>query len=275
MTDPVPSKELTLQRCPFCGGQPRWCKDDEHECHRIVCDGCKVSIDFDENPDVETVEELRAIMADKWNRRVDELEELHDAHDTLERENDRLKTALRGIQSCSTCEACRGAATLALGGVQTFECIGRCGASVPGPNAYCSVCFLRARRPAHERESPHCSNCSCDMEPLTALDDETLLAIARQWDQGPGATFEFDPPTLLRFMRNLMVPDGIGAGIPPDGAPSMPAPEAAADVESQEFYELMQSYRHMPAGNQAAVCAAFEAVKNFVRGAAQPPGDVT
>jgi hypothetical protein len=29
---------------------------------------------------------------------------------------ERLRTALHGIQSCSTCEACRGAATLALGG---------------------------------------------------------------------------------------------------------------------------------------------------------------
>jgi hypothetical protein len=29
---------------------------------------------------------------------------------------ERIETALRGIQSCSTCEACRGAATLALGG---------------------------------------------------------------------------------------------------------------------------------------------------------------
>jgi hypothetical protein len=30
----------------------------------------------------------------------------------------RLETALRGVQSCSTCEACRGAATLALGGAE-------------------------------------------------------------------------------------------------------------------------------------------------------------
>lgn len=31
-------------------------------------------------------------------------------------EIERLQTALRGIASCSTCEACRGAATMALGG---------------------------------------------------------------------------------------------------------------------------------------------------------------
>lgn len=107
-----------------------------------------------------------------------------------------LQTALTGIQSCSTCEACRGAATIALGGTHT--CIGNCGASVPGPNAYCEACFLKERRgaralaesayrdgygadltddrdlserthelirslsrPAHEREMPHCSSCSC------------------------------------------------------------------------------------------------------------------
>lgn len=76
-----------------------------------------------------------------------DLEELHDAHDTLERKLDtcglqcsatmkslvaeseqltrdcndkditieRLRTALTGISTCSTCEACRGAALRALG----------------------------------------------------------------------------------------------------------------------------------------------------------------
>lgn len=79
----------------------------------------------------------------------------------------RLETALRGISTCSTCEACRGAATLALGGA--------------------------------ERQT---------------LDDQTLLTIANQFDQGPGATFEFDQPTLLNFMRSFaatvegMVSDG-------------------------------------------------------------------
>ncbi len=48
-------------------------------------------------------------------------------------------------------------------------------------------------------------------------------------------------------------------------------PEPQADVESQEFYELMQTYRHTPVVDQAAVVAAFEAVKAFVIGPAQPP----
>jgi hypothetical protein len=50
-------------------------------------------------------------------------------------------------------------ADLKLGGGNA--CIGNCGASVPGPNAYCEACFLKARRPAHEREPPHCASCSC------------------------------------------------------------------------------------------------------------------
>lgn len=96
-----------------------------------------------------------------------------DAADTI----DRLVTALRGIQSCSTCEACRGAATLALGHTcdpydiattcdqcerdaeqpvpePAFACIGNCGASVSGPNAYCSACFLKARAEQRATSEP-------------------------------------------------------------------------------------------------------------------------
>jgi hypothetical protein len=36
-------------------------------------------------------------------------------------------------------------------------------------------------------------------------------------------------------------------------------------LESQEFYELMQAYRHASLTNQNAAVAAFEAVKSFVR----------
>ena len=53
---------------------------------------------------------------------ADEIERLRsdlaDAEVELERRQAKimsLRTTLRGIQSCSTCEACRGAATLALG----------------------------------------------------------------------------------------------------------------------------------------------------------------
>jgi hypothetical protein len=33
---------------------------------------------------------------------------------------------------------------------ETYSCIGNCGASVIGPNAYCSACLLRERRTAKE-----------------------------------------------------------------------------------------------------------------------------
>jgi len=36
-------------------------------------------------------------------------------------------------------------------------------------------------------------------------------------------------------------------------------------LESVEFYELMQIYRHAPTYDQQAVIAAFEAVKAFLR----------
>lgn len=34
---------------------------------------------------------------------------------------------------------------------------------------------------------------------------------------------------------------------------------------SREFYELCQTYRHTPWGEQAQVVAAFEAIKAFAR----------
>lgn len=35
-------------------------------------------------------------------------------------------------------------------------------------------------------------------------------------------------------------------------------------VETREFYELMQSYRHSPLSEQEQVCACFEKVKEFL-----------
>lgn len=40
---------------------------------------------------------------------------------SLVAENERLRTCLTGISTCSTCEACRGAARLALGGETSLE----------------------------------------------------------------------------------------------------------------------------------------------------------
>jgi len=35
-------------------------------------------------------------------------------------------------------------------------------------------------------------------------------------------------------------------------------------LDSQEFYELLQMYRHCPVANQDMVCAFFEDVKDFI-----------
>lgn len=60
-----------LLPCPFCGGEPRWCTDEEHTCHRIICSACMISIDFNDDPDgVETVEDLQGLMAANWNSRA-------------------------------------------------------------------------------------------------------------------------------------------------------------------------------------------------------------
>lgn len=36
-------------------------------------------------------------------------------------------------------------------------------------------------------------------------------------------------------------------------------------LEEQEFYDLMQRYRHAPVTNQTVVTEAYEAVKQFIR----------
>lgn len=36
-------------------------------------------------------------------------------------------------------------------------------------------------------------------------------------------------------------------------------------VDSQEFYELMQSYRHSPMANQSETVKNFEEVKSWIR----------
>ena len=64
----------------------------------------------------------------------------------------RLRRTLSGIQSCSTCEACRGAASIALGGVDPYR----------------GKTFVT--KPAHEREPPHCSSCGCGLAPEPAAE---------------------------------------------------------------------------------------------------------
>lgn len=42
-------------------------------------------------------------------------------------------------------------------------------------------------------------------------------------------------------------------------------------IESQDFYELMQVYRHAPLSDQAKICEAFEAVKSSVKDRLRTP----
>ena len=63
--------------------------------------------------DIEQMESLAGVANGTRDPRDYEIRKLADFAITR---IESLHTALRGIQSCSTCEACRGAATLALGG---------------------------------------------------------------------------------------------------------------------------------------------------------------
>lgn len=49
--------------------------------------------------------------------------------------------------------------------VETFPCLGNCGASVPGPNAYCSACFLRERQSQKETSVRHEVGCKLFPDP--------------------------------------------------------------------------------------------------------------
>lgn len=97
----------------------------------------------EQRPSKELCDRLRFTWADNGSGyNSDFTKDLNVAADEIE----RLQAAMRGIQSCSTCEACRGAATLALDGAPTPP--KACNHPVltddpeqPGVNIYlCAVC---------------------------------------------------------------------------------------------------------------------------------------
>lgn len=127
-----------------------------------------------DTPRTDTAQGAWELHGDRWV--------LADFAKQLERELTAARTALRGIQSCSTCEACRGAATRALGGSQqcppplVFKCA-YCEApftTAAETDAHIVTCDARAAKskPAHEREMPHCANCSCPPYDAEALKNE-------------------------------------------------------------------------------------------------------
>lgn len=68
-----PSSNPMLKACPFCSGVARWCADDKHDCHLVLCTGCGIEVDFQTDEEAarcDTVAELREIAARKWNTRV-------------------------------------------------------------------------------------------------------------------------------------------------------------------------------------------------------------
>lgn len=65
---------INLLDCPFCGSDAEWCsdadKDDIHDCHLIICTGCKAQFDMVTDEVADTVEELKVIAAEKFYERV-------------------------------------------------------------------------------------------------------------------------------------------------------------------------------------------------------------
>lgn len=120
-------------------------------------------------------------------------------------------------------------------------------------------------KPAHEREPPHCPSCGCGLA-MTAgsLDDQALLTIAHQWDQGSGATFEFDTPTLLRFMRSFAA---TVEGMLRDGAISAPLTDAEIDAIANE------GHRNANGGIYATSVYEFARAIESAHRAPSPPGD--
>lgn len=84
----------------------------------------------------------------------------------------------------------------------------------------------------------YCDKCASEQPPSKdQLTDEMLLTHARAYDQGPGATFEFDPPTLLSMLRGLAA---TVEGMIRDGA----APEPCA-IRWTDEQDARCSYTHL------------------------------
>jgi acyl transferase domain-containing protein len=94
------------------------------------------------------------------------------------------------------------------------------------------------------------AGCSCTNEKHPWEMDDTT---AEELDVTSGQRVRFIDDVCRRILELQREPHGMDAGLREDA------------LESQEFYELMQAYRHASLTNQNATVTAFEAVKLFVR----------
>ena len=85
-----------------------------------------------------------------------------------------------------------------------------------------------------------------------ALPDAQPIGFVDHWGSPYWYNADNNPP-----------PDDTQLYAAPQPAPA-PAP-SAVDFDSQEFYELMQTYRHTPGNEIFATGQAFEAVKNYCK----------
>lgn len=107
MTDPVPSKERATPRtnavvCEFESKNPPY--------KELVTADFARQLERELAVAVEILATNEKYIEGEWFNRVTYKQQARNAQE----ENARLRTALTGIQSCSTCEACRGAATRVL-----------------------------------------------------------------------------------------------------------------------------------------------------------------
>lgn len=65
---------MKLKPCPFCDGEARWCGEGDdscgnQDCPHIHCDNCGMHFSFEGKYTGETLNELRLITLEAWNRR--------------------------------------------------------------------------------------------------------------------------------------------------------------------------------------------------------------
>ena len=125
-------------------------------------------------------------------------------------EVERLRTTLTGIQSCSTCEACRVAASFALDGYSPDSELARLRREndqlhkqVVELSTHAEKWVKRATTPAHEREMPHCSTCSCPPYPAATGTVLARLRDLRHVAEASGQTVWLSADNILDVLAEI------------------------------------------------------------------------